>query len=221
MKAHIMKVCTRVCAQACLTPCDPRDCRLPGSSVYGIILARILDGLLFLPPGNLPDVGIEQESPVSPGLAGIRDQISTSKLFVSDWSVQKMLNFALHTRMLPSTTGDVIWRSLKMSVFVNLNKSKMTNKESKGHNTLPAFSQWWFSVYQDPRFNSLPNSKDLANSSLSVPTTAHRVSSNFDDEQCRAPSGSDPSLRAFVFACGLGVRGSPVISLNGSEKHTG
>ena len=30
-------------AQSCLTLCDPRDCSLPGSSVHGILQARILD----------------------------------------------------------------------------------------------------------------------------------------------------------------------------------
>ena len=28
--------------QWCLTPCNPMDCRLPGSSVHGILQARIL-----------------------------------------------------------------------------------------------------------------------------------------------------------------------------------
>ena len=28
--------------QLCLTLCDPMDCSLPGSSVYGILQARIL-----------------------------------------------------------------------------------------------------------------------------------------------------------------------------------
>ena len=38
--------CARVCAkllQLCLTLCDPEDCSLPGSSVRGILQARILD----------------------------------------------------------------------------------------------------------------------------------------------------------------------------------
>ena len=69
------------------------DCQAPLS--MGLSWQEYWSGLLFLPPGNLPDVGIEQESPVSPGLAGIRDQRSTSKLFVSEWSVQKMLSLAL------------------------------------------------------------------------------------------------------------------------------
>ena len=30
-------------AQLCPTPCDPMDCSLPGSSVYGIFQARILE----------------------------------------------------------------------------------------------------------------------------------------------------------------------------------
>ena len=29
--------------QSCLTLCDPMDCSLPGSSVYGILQARILE----------------------------------------------------------------------------------------------------------------------------------------------------------------------------------
>ena len=34
---------TRLVAQSCLTLCDPMDCSLPGSSVYGILQARILE----------------------------------------------------------------------------------------------------------------------------------------------------------------------------------
>ena len=30
-------------AQPCLTLCDPRGCSLPGSSVHGILQARILE----------------------------------------------------------------------------------------------------------------------------------------------------------------------------------
>ena len=54
--------------QLCLTFCDSMDCSLPGSSVHGILQARILrseywSGLLFPSPGDLPDPGIEPESP--------------------------------------------------------------------------------------------------------------------------------------------------------------
>ena len=32
-----------MCAQLCLTLCDPMDCSLPGSSVHGIFQAKILE----------------------------------------------------------------------------------------------------------------------------------------------------------------------------------
>ena len=55
-----------VCApslQSCLTLCNPVDCRLPGSSVLGILQARILEWLPFPSPGGLPNPGIEPRSP--------------------------------------------------------------------------------------------------------------------------------------------------------------
>ena len=84
-------VCVCVCvlvAQSCRL-CDPMDCSLPGSSVHGILQARILEwvampswtaarqaplsmgfsrqeywsGLPFPSPGNFPDPGIEHTSP--------------------------------------------------------------------------------------------------------------------------------------------------------------
>ena len=45
------------------------DCSLPGSSVHGILQARILEQVVFYPPGDLPDPGIKLESPLSPALA--------------------------------------------------------------------------------------------------------------------------------------------------------
>jgi len=39
------------------------DCNLPGSSVYGIVQARVLSGLPFSSPGNLADPGIEPRCP--------------------------------------------------------------------------------------------------------------------------------------------------------------
>jgi len=43
---------------------------LPGSSVHGILQARILEGLPCLPSGDLPNSGIEPLSLMSPALAG-------------------------------------------------------------------------------------------------------------------------------------------------------
>ena len=51
MSSPARKLCSYVCimysivllAQLCLTLCDPKDCSLPGYSVYGILQARILE----------------------------------------------------------------------------------------------------------------------------------------------------------------------------------
>jgi len=42
------------------------DHSLPGSSVHGILQARILEGLPCPPPGDLPEPRIELMSPASP-----------------------------------------------------------------------------------------------------------------------------------------------------------
>ena len=47
---------------------DPVDCSLPGSSVHGILQARILEWLAMPSPGDLPDPGIEPETPAAPAL---------------------------------------------------------------------------------------------------------------------------------------------------------
>ena len=51
---------------SCLTLCDPLDYSPPGSSVHGILQARIPGCLLA--PGGLPNAGFEPMSPVSPAL---------------------------------------------------------------------------------------------------------------------------------------------------------
>ena len=54
-------------AQSYLTLSDPMDYSPLGSSVHGILQARILEWVPFLSPGDLPNPGTE---PVSPALAG-------------------------------------------------------------------------------------------------------------------------------------------------------
>ena len=51
-------------AQSCPTLCDSMDYSPPGSSVHGILQARILEYRLpFSSPGDLPNPGIELPSP--------------------------------------------------------------------------------------------------------------------------------------------------------------
>ena len=49
-------------AQSCPTLCDPTDCSLPGSSVHGILQARILE---WVP---IPSQGIFPTQGLNPGL---------------------------------------------------------------------------------------------------------------------------------------------------------
>ena len=53
--------------QSCLTLCDPVDGSPPGSSVHGILRARILQWVAFPSPADLPD---PESEPRSPTLAG-------------------------------------------------------------------------------------------------------------------------------------------------------
>ena len=48
----------------------PTNCSLPGSSVHGILQARILEWVAISFPGDLPNPGMELLCPVSPALAG-------------------------------------------------------------------------------------------------------------------------------------------------------
>ena len=54
----------------CPTLCDPMNCSWPGSSVHGILQARILEWVVMTSSRGLPDPGIEPTSLISPALAG-------------------------------------------------------------------------------------------------------------------------------------------------------
>ena len=59
-----------VCAQSCLPLCHPMDCSPPGSSVHGLLQARLLErvAISFSRPSSRPR--IESELLVSPALTG-------------------------------------------------------------------------------------------------------------------------------------------------------
>ena len=60
----ILTVCVCVSAtQSHLTVCDPVDYSPPGSSVHGILQARILEWVAILFSRDLPNSGIEPRSP--------------------------------------------------------------------------------------------------------------------------------------------------------------
>ena len=49
--------------QLCQILCDPMNCSPPGSSVHGILQARILEWIAISFSRDLPDPGIEPRSP--------------------------------------------------------------------------------------------------------------------------------------------------------------
>ena len=51
-------------APSCLALCGAMGCSPPGSSVHGILQARMLEQVAIPSPGDLPDPGMEPESPV-------------------------------------------------------------------------------------------------------------------------------------------------------------
>ena len=64
--------------QSCPTLSHPVDCSPPGSSVHGILQARILSGSPFPVPGDLPNPGIKPSSLMSPWLASAGRFLTTS-----------------------------------------------------------------------------------------------------------------------------------------------
>ena len=58
-KLLISFICVCLVAKSCLTLCYPMDCNLPGSSVFGIFQARILEWVPFPSAQDLPDPGIK------------------------------------------------------------------------------------------------------------------------------------------------------------------
>jgi len=62
-------VCVYVCAQSCLTLCDPLDCGPPGSSVHGI-QARILEWVAISFSRGSSQPAVKPTSLASPALAG-------------------------------------------------------------------------------------------------------------------------------------------------------
>ena len=77
--------------QSCPSLCNPVDCRPPGSSVHGILQARILEWVAMPPPGDLPDPTIKPVSLMSPVLAG--------RFFINSatWEAQDSYTYRMNT----------------------------------------------------------------------------------------------------------------------------
>ena len=96
-------------AQSYPTVCDLTDCSPPGSSVHGILQARILEwGLPFPSPGDLPDPGIEpvssalQADSLPPEPPGKRRANSLRGYFI------QLLNFQMKKTMIKVVVTNLI-----------------------------------------------------------------------------------------------------------------
>ena len=63
LRSHTPHNSESVVAQLCPTLCDPMDCSPPGSSVHGILQARIMEWVAIPFSRDPPDQGIEPRSP--------------------------------------------------------------------------------------------------------------------------------------------------------------
>ena len=79
--------------QSCLTLHSPKNCSPPGSSVQGILQARILEWVAFPPPGNLPDPGIKPAFPLAPAF-------QADSLLLSHWGSPKLIYLFLKKKSL-------------------------------------------------------------------------------------------------------------------------
>ena len=74
--------------QLCLILSDLMDCSPPGSSVHGILQARILEWLPFPSPGDLTDPGIEPGSPTLKADSLLSEPPGKSLFHVNHVSIQ-------------------------------------------------------------------------------------------------------------------------------------
>ena len=74
--------------------CDPMDCSLPNSSVYGILQARILDGLPFPSPGDFLHPGMEPRSLVLQAVSLLSELLRKPECLLK-WSEMKVAQLCL------------------------------------------------------------------------------------------------------------------------------
>ena len=88
--------------QLCPTLCSPVNCSLPGSSLCGILQARILEWVALLPaPGDLPDPGIE---PCISSLLGLSPTLTPIPIIPPLWVITEHRADSLCSQQLPASS---------------------------------------------------------------------------------------------------------------------
>ena len=83
------------CGLSYLTLCNPMDCSPPGSSVHGILQARILEWVAISFSRDLPDPGIKPSSLTSPALVGGSFLKQTKNYLFFNWRIIALQNFVI------------------------------------------------------------------------------------------------------------------------------
>ena len=81
-----------------LSLCNPTFCSPPGSSVHGILQARILEWVAFPSPGDLPHPGVKRESSALAG--GFFNTSATWEALLSHFSLMKSPRGGLYGQYL-------------------------------------------------------------------------------------------------------------------------
>ena len=115
LSPKLLLKCELTVTQLCLTLCHPVDCSWPGSSVYGILQARILEWAAI---------------PISRGSSWLRDQTGVSLIeirFITIWATRnaKYLLWGVRSKQTRCMRPEK-WRGI-------LKQSGRENEASKGH----------------------------------------------------------------------------------------
>ena len=128
--------------QSRLTLCSPVDCSLPGSSVCGILQARILEWVAMPSPGDLLNPKIKPVSLMSPALANGFFTTSTSWEFLY---LHRFLHMVFHLRekekILSLIEKILVFKTMISELFPI---AKMNNKK---------LSCWWRIPYSSSLYS--------------------------------------------------------------------
>ena len=131
--SFILNICACICAQLCLTFCNPMNYSPPGSSVHGAFQARILEWVVILYSEYLPNPGIKPMSLGPPSLSGgflilntlfhilflrcfsffVVQLLSRVQLFVTPWTAarQASLSFTVSWNFLKLMSIELVMPS--------------------------------------------------------------------------------------------------------------
>ena len=111
LKKKEIVTCATVLNLSCPTLCNPMDCSPPGSSVLGILQARILDSVAIPSSRDLPDPGIKPGPPALQVKGLLKTVSPVADHHLRDGQIQP--HFPLHTLALESELNQSsLWKVL-------------------------------------------------------------------------------------------------------------